>query len=227
MKYAVVFLVVAILLGRAAIGGSPVRLLFWWPSVSFAVVAAAYAGLGPRVFGKRSDGTLHPFHTVLLLPYLAVTWSLWHLSRLLRREPPYHLLTERIYIGRRLLPHEYPAQIETVVDLTCEFAEPGDVRNGRTYRVLPTLDATAPREDALATLLDEVVGTRGSVYIHCAEGHGRTGLAAAALLLLLGNAEEANEAVALVRDRRPKARLNASQKRAVVSFASRIKDRAR
>ena len=221
------FLVVAILLGRAAIGGSIARSFLWWPSVSFAVVAAAYAGLGPRVFGKRPDGTLHPFNAVLLLPYLVVTGSLWHLSRLLRREAPYHLLTERIYIGRRLLPHEYPAQIETVVDLTCEFAEPSDVRNGHTYRVLPTLDATAPREDALATLLDEVVGTRGSVYIHCAEGHGRTGLAAAALLLLLGIAEEPNEAVALVRDRRPKARLNASQKRAVVSFASRIKDRAR
>ena len=223
MKYAVVFLVVAILLGRAAIGGSPVRLLLWWPSVSFAVVAAAYAGLGPRVFGKRSDGTLHPLNTVLLLPYLVVTWSLWHLSRLLRREAPYHLLTERIYIGRRLLPREYPADIDTVVDLTCEFAEPSDVRNGRTYRVLPILDATTPGQDALATLLNEVSGTRGGVYIHCAEGHGRTGLVAAALLLLLDDAKEPNEAMALVRDRRPKARLNELQKRAVVSFASRIK----
>ncbi len=46
---------------------------------------------------------------------------------------------------------------------------------------------------------------------------------AAALLLLLDDAKEPNEAMALVRDRRPKARLNELQKRAVVSFASRIK----
>ncbi len=70
------------------------------------------------------------------------------------------------------------------------------------------------------TLVADVLNRGSGVYIHSAKWHGRTGLVAAALLLRHGDARDAGEAMAMVRDRRPKARLSGAQERALVSFAT-------
>jgi hypothetical protein len=68
MRYAIVFTMLAALLLNAAFIGGWAWLLAW-PAVSFLVVAIAYAGAGPGLLGKRSDGTIAPgpsccsFHT--------------------------------------------------------------------------------------------------------------------------------------------------------------------
>jgi hypothetical protein len=87
MKYAVVFTLLGIELIAAGVflGGAG----WWlcWPGGSFLLVAAAYAGLGPRVFGKRRDGRLAWWAVLLLLPYLVLTWLVWFVQHRLSREP--------------------------------------------------------------------------------------------------------------------------------------------
>jgi protein-tyrosine phosphatase len=51
----------------------------------------------------------------------------------------------------------------------------------------------------------------GTIYIHCAQGHGRTGMFAAAVLLSSGQAATPEEALRLVTSARPGVRLSGDQ----------------
>jgi protein-tyrosine phosphatase len=215
VTYAVVFLILAAyLVGLAVLlGGSAWALL--WPAVAFAVVAIGYGGAGPRVFGKRPDGRLRWANLVALLPFFLFTWGVWHLLRLVSREPVWNELAPGVFLGRRVLAHELPPDIGLVIDLTAEFIEPHGVRSGRAYRSLPVLDAGLPDVKRLAELAREAAGFAGRVYVHCAQGHGRTGLFAAAVLLARGAARDAGEAIRLVKAARPNVRLKPAQRRAL------------
>ncbi len=106
-----------------------------------------------------------------------------------------------------------------MVDLTAEFPESSRIRQGRTYRAFPILDGSSSTPAALEQLAHEILELPGDVYIHCAEGHGRTALVATSLLLARGDVQSASEAVAWVLERRPLARMNATQRRAVYDVA--------
>ena len=222
MKYVVFFFLVGGILGTTAIRGGGALLLLLWPGVSFTLVGMAYAGLGAPVFGKQADGTLHWLSTWVLFPYLGFSWIIWHIARMIKRERAFDTLVDGIVIGRRLLPDEYPSGIASVVDLTCEFPEPKAVRDGRTYCSLPVLDASVPSNDALEDLVKEIATLRRDVYVHCAEGHGRTAMVAAALLVCSGEATDPEKAIELVLRKRPKARMNSAQRQTVDSFAATV-----
>lgn len=221
MKYAVLFLAGSVAAAVVAFSGQPISPLLLWCSLSLGTVAVGYGGLGARVFGKKPTGTMAPVAVVALAPYLALTWLVWHSSRLLRREGPFNRLAEGVTIGRRLLAAEYPPFIEAVVDLTAEFPEPRIARSARGYWAFPILDGTAPAVDALVGLIAEIGGFPGELYIHCAEGHGRTALVAASLLLMRGDVGSADEAVERVLEQRPGAHMNRVQRRALDSLAMR------
>ena len=169
------------------------------------------------MFGKR-DGVMQPWAVLLLLPYLAYMWGLWHLMRLFGREDPVNALAPGLWIGRRLTPGEVPDGVAAIVDLTCEFTEPATVRDGRDYRCFAVLDASVPPADQLAGWVEEVRDTQG-LFIHCAQGHGRTGLFAACLLLRRGLAKTPEDALATIRAARPGARLGSLQQAAVRAYA--------
>ena len=57
----------------------------------------------------------------------------------------------------------------------------------------------------------------GRAFVHCAQGHGRTGLFALALLLRRGSVQTIEDGVGLLRRLRPAVRLNREQ----VEFAHR------
>lgn len=224
MKFAAIFSVACLLLCVVAFVEWGGHLVLLWPALSLGLAAAAYAGLGPRLFGKRPDGTLHPVSVLGLLPFFGFTWLIWHVSRLAKGEEPYHQLVPGIWIGRRLLHREYPEGVEAVVDLTCEFQEPRLVRSRRIYRSFPVLDGGVPKPEALVALVREILelAIRCKVYIHCAEGHGRTGTVAAALLMARGDAPGAQEAVQLLRERRPTARMSNKQIDLVLQVAPHL-----
>jgi protein-tyrosine phosphatase len=213
MKYIIVFTLFALYLVALAccIGGWGWLLL--WPALSSALVAAGYAGLGPMVFGKRDNGRLAWWAVLLLLPYLLVTWGLWHLQRLLSREPCCHEVAPGVWLGRRPLHRDLPAGVVLVVDLTAEFFVARGVRSGREYLVLPTLDASAPDEARFRALLLRLAEHPGPVYLHCAAGHGRSALLAAALLLARGLASDDRQAEERLRQVRPGVRLLPGQRR--------------
>ena len=92
-----------------------------WPALTFAILAAAYLGIGPRVFGKRSDGSIHWASTIVLLPYLVPYRSLWWLLRARSDTQPYvELVPASLFVGRRLRAREFPVGLACVVDLTCD-----------------------------------------------------------------------------------------------------------
>jgi protein-tyrosine phosphatase len=221
MIVAILFLLFAAYLAAVAYFLGGWGWLLAWPALSFAVVAAGYAGLGPRVFGKRDDGRLGVICCVVLLPYLALTWLAWHLRRLVSRQPCCHEVVPGLWLGRRPLVREIPAGVELLVDLTAEFWPARGVREGRTYVTLPTLDADSPDEARLRAFIERVATHPGPVYVHCALGHGRSALLVAAVLLKRGLATDEIEAVRILRSIRPGVRLTGRQRRLLRRLALR------
>ena len=128
----------------------------------------------------------------------------------MKREDAFNQLNERLFIGRRLLPHEIPKGINHVVDLTCEFPQPrGDLFY--TYHCYPILDGHVPEPKKLRQWAAEVAMLPGKIYIHCAEGHGRTGLFTSALLVEQAEFSTVDEALAYVKSKRPQVRLSRRQ----------------
>jgi hypothetical protein len=206
-EYAIVFLILAGLTLVFPIGLGGWVWMLAWPAASFAAVAIAYAGAGPAVFGKRPDGTLRPANVLPLLPYLLLTWSVWHTLRLVSRGPRWNEVAPGLFIGRRALPGGLPEGTGLVIDLTAEFAEPRAVRTAADYRSLPMLDAAGPTDaDRFGEVVAEAAGFADVVFVHCANGHGRSATFAAAVLIARGLAADVKSAVKLVRAARPPAR---------------------
>lgn len=210
MKYGISFGIIAALLSCTAFSGGGWYFLFLWPATSFAVVAFAYLMRDPRIFGKTESGLIPPINLTILLPYLTCLWSIWYMLRVVSREPAINQLTDAIFIGRRLLSHELPSHIDHVIDLTCEFPVSRASR-AKSYFSFPILDASVPTKAKIDRWIETAAGLKGNIYIHCAEGHGRTGLFASILLIRLGHANAPEDALALVKSKRPHVRLNQTQ----------------
>lgn len=210
MKYGILFSVVAVLLVVSAVSHAGCFALLLWPAISFGVIASGYFYFGPSVYGKSQAGVLAAINQLILLPYLIYLWSVWHLLRFFKRESAYDQLSEDLYIGRRLISRELPAEIDHVIDLTCEFTEPLALRN-KSYYSFPVLDGYVPTTDQLRKWVSEIADLPGTIYIHCAEGHGRTGLFAAALLLYKGQFQAPDEAIEFIKSKRPLVRLGSRQ----------------
>ncbi len=123
-------------------------------------------------------------------------------------------------VGRRPLAGEIPERVALVVDLAAEFPECRAVRNGRQYISFPMLDAEITGTVGFGAVVDRVVESNGPVYVHCAQGHGRTGTLAAAVLVVRGQAATADEAISQLREARP--RLDLSRKQ--IAFVRRFLD---
>lgn len=221
MKLGILFSIISLLLAVAALAHLGWFLLLLWPALSTVLVAGAYFGLGPGTYGKSSDGRLSLVNVAVLLPYLLYSRCAWYLLRLLKREPAWDELVEGIFIGRRLLNREFPDFIDHVVDLTCEFTEPR-VARARSYYSFPVLDASVPRLEQLQNWVAQVATLTGAIYIHCAEGHGRTGLFAGALLLHRGDCATADEALRFARSKRPLVRLTRAQQAMLLDFQKQL-----
>ena len=187
-------------------------LLLLWPAASFFFVAAAYVAARPRWLGKRPDGRLSLPAASVLAPFTAFAWGVAHGHRVLRRGPASCEVAPGVWLGRRAGAGELPPGVSTVVDLTAEFWEPAGVRTGRRYLCVPTLDSTASDEAAFRDALDCVAAADGPVYIHCAQGFGRSAALAAALLVRRGAARDVDEAVAMLAKARPGVRLTRRQR---------------
>lgn len=211
MKYAILFTAAGVLLIFSALQHGGGFLLLFWPAVSCFSVAFAYRTGNPQVFGKRSDGTFERLRLILLLPYLSITWLAWQTLRCFSRQSPIQTLCPELLIGRRLLPSEFDRRIDLIVDLTCELSEPKRNRDRCEYWSFPVLDASVPREEEAILWAIRVARYPGTVFIHCAQGHGRTGTLAALVLLVKRHVTSIPDAIQLLQKTRPTLRLNTRQ----------------
>lgn len=203
------------------IGGRGFSLL--WLAIDFLIIGGAYCAKWHGVFGKRRDGTLPLWSWILFLPYHALNILLWTLARLISREPAFNKVGDQLVVSRRLLGHELAGPYANYVDLTAEFQEPRAARMLEGYLGVPTLDASAP---SLATLHNAIQSLKpGLTLVHCAQGHGRTGLFALVLLLAKGGINSVSEGLALLQSARPAIRLNARQLQCAHEFERKLRDR--
>jgi hypothetical protein len=209
--YGTTFIAMSVTLARFAGDGGAWTLL-WWPAFAFLLVSIAYFTGSPCVFGKRADGTRHWFLTSILGPYLIIVHGVWTLQVLMSREVACHMVDDGLIVSRRLRIHESPQNVSIYCDLTAEFCDPVAIRRSATYRCFPILDGSAPSSDDLVNFVQQLrVEGNGRILIHCANGHGRTGLVAAAWLIANRTVESVDDAIALLREARPGIRLNGSQ----------------
>ena len=190
-----------------------------WLGFNFLALGIAHGRGWPRIFGKQAGGTLSLWSWAVFLPLHIYTFAVWHLIRLVSREPAYNAVSENLAVGRRLLPFELDGQFANYVDLTAEFPEPSAIRKAASYRCFPILDGAAPTPGALHAAIASL--RPGRTFVHCAQGHGRTGLFAAALLLHSGEARHADDALRMLAAARPAIRLSKEQQQCLREYASR------
>ncbi len=188
-----------------------------WLGCNFLILAVAHGRGWHGLFGKRADGALPLWSWLVFLPLLAYTAVVWHLLRLFIREPPRNEITENLVIGRRLLTFELDDAFDNFVDLTAEFSEPASIRRSPAYRSFPILDGAAPTPEALRAAVASL--RPGRTYIHCAQGHGRTGLVALAVLLSSGAARSVEDGMRMLIAARPAIRLSRAQHRCIQVYA--------
>lgn len=187
-----------------------------WLGLDFFLTGLGYAGIGARIYGKNDAGRYPIWAVILYFPFFLYTLVAWHLVQSLIKENAYDWITADIVIGRRLSGKESPAGVENYVDLTAEFYEPKSVSKNSNYISLPILDGHVPDIDELNSALDKL--STGVTYIHCGQGHGRTGLFTALLLAKRCEVTTPEEALILMRKKRPKLSLTSRQKEFLYSL---------
>jgi hypothetical protein len=188
-----------------------------WLGCDFVVLGVAHGRGSHKVFGKRADGTLPWWSWLVFLPLLLYTTAVWHLIRAISREPVRNEVTGQLMVGRRLLASEFEGKFDNFVDLTAEFSEPSVIRRSPGYRCFPILDGAAPTPEALRAAVASL--RPGRTYVHCAQGHGRTGLFALAVLLDSGVARSVEDGMRMLSAVRPAIRLSREQERCIEMYA--------
>jgi protein-tyrosine phosphatase len=192
---------------------SPWAFALLWASFAYFVGSSAYLLNLPMLFGKK-NGSVGWLATFLTLPYLATMRGIWWMRKLISNEAIYDEVVPNIFVGRRPLATELPPHVGLVVDLTCEFSEEAGVREGRRYLCVPTMDGSVPPDvESFKEVMQEAVSFPGTLYIHCAYGHGRAALMAAAILVGRGIVASPKDAFTLMRKTRKGIRPNVAQGR--------------
>ena len=84
------------------------------------------------------------------------------------------------------------------------------------------LDASTLSSQLLADLAFKIATAETTVFIHCAQGHGRTGLVAALVLIARGDTDDPNVALNMVKSSRPMVGLNGLQRDMLVETTALI-----
>ncbi len=206
-----------------------------WGAASLLAVCVLYvAAAAGGDAGLVLKGERWPWLQPLFFPFRLVSFVVFAVSRVLRRGGDTVCeVVPGLAIGPRLFAWEAEELRSRgytgVVDLTSELpvarvftATPFERHAG------PTLDRAPPTDPALdravAWTVERIASGR-AVYVHCAFGRGRSALVTAAVLVRLGHATTADEAVAKVAAARPQVRVAGEQWDALVAWVARQEPR--
>jgi len=216
VKQSLMLLVIAVGLGALATLAGWFSFLLFWLSANFLILAGAYLMQAHRVFGKSATGTLPVWSWFAFFPYLLYTSLVWKVMRILSKEQSTNKVEDDLFIGRRLLNGELIDGCANYVDLTAEFQEPSEARRSSAYVSFPILDGGAPDPETLRKTVDSL--RPGKTFVHCAQGHGRTGLFAMAYLIKNRAGISIQEGLRILRAARPGIRLNREQLRCLEDY---------
>jgi hypothetical protein len=203
----------------------PWSVLLIWPAISIGLVAAAYFGLGPMIF-RKTNGRL-PWSTRFVLGpcLLGQYFSLLYYRRQCRS---WDAITDRVWIGGKLRGGEAREALRrgvtAVLDLSVEFSE-AKAFGETVYRNIPILDLTAPTSlqlEEMSKFIDQQ-SRRGVVYVHCKIGYSRSAAAIAAYLIKSGRAHGPEEAIDIIRRKRPSIVIRAEIVSALAKFDQELR----
>jgi predicted protein tyrosine phosphatase len=207
MRVGSLYLLAALLCLLLANVALPWSLALSWPAASLGLAAAASLGGGAAVIGK-TGGRIPWLSKALFAPWLFGQWLSWLHYR--RRSSPWDEVHPGLWIGA--LPDDSAARkakaagMTHVLDLTAEFDASEEFRALPGYLNLPVQDLTAPMAhhvEAGISHVDEALRSGGKVLVHCKAGYSRSAAIAGAWLLRRGIARDADEAVRVLKEKRP------------------------
>jgi protein-tyrosine phosphatase/membrane-associated phospholipid phosphatase len=216
------YALISVALAAGALALGPTGWPLYWPAGSCAIVGFGYAGAGAGVFRKRDDGSVPLATRALLLPYLTAARIAhsWHA----RGSAPCVSIAPQLFIGSRFAG----ASAASVVDLAVECD--GSHTSSGAYLNLAVLDGTPPTVEQLERAVRFISQhvPRDRVHVRCALGLSRSACVAAAWMIERGIVDDVDEAVATVRDRQPRAVIDARMLTTLQQFAlTRAARRAR
>ena len=199
-------------------------LLFWGMTIA-GLLHYAYRENDHDLFGKTADGRVSPLYSIVMLPYLALLWARQIAITVFGRENKYDKICDGVWAGRRPTHASHlPEGVAVCVDLAAEFPRAKFLRdpsNGIKYVSFPILEASTRDCDALRDCIDSL--PEGAVYIHCAQGHGRTGFFTAAYLLRRGRVETLPQAEGMLTAARPGIKLRKAQREYLLNHCDRVR----
>ncbi len=207
-----------------------------WTGLSSTLLALAYlakrAGAEPEA-ALDDAPALAAAAALALLPHTLLVLAVVLVERLVAGERTADEVAPRIWVGALPMPWDRSlfrtAGITDVLDMTTEFGPWSSLWvGGRGWRRIPVLDATCPGPDRLdqAVAWCRAVKDRGgTVLVHCAHGHGRSALVAAAAVLAGSPTSSPGEVETSLREARPWIRLSGAQRAALEAYAARLASR--
>jgi len=215
-RYALIFGLLAVVCSAGGLN-SPriIAPLFVFSAVAFLLVASAYCWRVPALLGKSKSGQIRIRSIASLLPFHVLNHLAFATYCRLDRTSPWQEVIPGLYLGRRLRAREASSMpAHQILDLTSEFPEAAPLR-ARAYSNVPMLDGVAPTIAQLSEAVNILRASMrmGPTFVHCALGHGRSATVAVAFLLTEGYATTVDDALHLVRTKRPSVRLSRGQRR--------------
>ncbi|MEL6348363.1 MAG: dual specificity protein phosphatase family protein [Myxococcota bacterium] len=222
MVLGILFLSLALSSAAHALLNGPLLTGFF--SLGLLGAAAGWLGAGPRIFGKRPDGTVPHWAYPLHWSWYALATVSFYGRRWSTGEDAWNTVAPNLIVGRRLVAAERARlndlPLSAILDMTAEFN--GVRMPDVPFLNLPVLDGTAPTHaqlDQAVAWIDEHIHD-GPVYVHCMMGHGRSATAAAAWLMRHNPGLSVEAAQAQLRIGRPRIRLAPDQRRALRTWRS-------
>ncbi|NLB70322.1 MAG: hypothetical protein GX804_11710 [Lentisphaerae bacterium] len=200
-------------------------ILLWAMGVA-GVLHAAYRDNDSTSFGKSSDGRIGTSGILVMFPYIFTLWLRQAAISLLSRENRYDKICDGVWIGRRpSCASHLPEEASVCVDLAAEFASAAFLRNSSSeklkYISFPILEASTRGIEELCECIDSL--PEGNIFIHCAQGHGRSGFFTAAYLLRSGRVGTLPQAEELIRSARPGVKLRKAQHAFLAKYEADLK----
>lgn len=135
----------------------------------------------------------------------------------------YSQITDQIYIGTNFCceTHFDPDLLKKGVtyDLSLEEARVDSPTGGAAYLWLPIADMHAPTPQQFmmgVAFIKSAMQAGRKIYVHCKNGHGRAPTMVAAYLITTGMSVD--EAIALIKEKRPEVHLQDEQMKALREF---------
>lgn len=185
----------------------PVTFLYLWPVINFFILSVAYGFNTPQfILGKQSNGSINPLLLFINLPWLAITWIIFHFQIKLSSEDFMNQIGDTNYwISNRPFKSDNISEFDLVIDLTCEFPK---YKTECEYLCLPNLDGMPLRNHKIDLNLESK-----KVLIHCANGHGRSSIFLTKILLNNKQIKTSIEGLNLIKKSRNRAIPNSNQQK--------------